>query len=215
MLTFEVRHGREVLSLEEEFVAFRLSEFRQFPYLYEGTAAAECAYLKAYAAESNSMLVTIREAGRAVGMLTSVPLLAKSFPAYGGFADGVRQLGHDPAEFFYFGEAIVLPEYRNRGLARRGCGMIEAYARLLGYRFGCMATVSRLADHPLRPVGYQDPGPVFAAFEFKKTRLTSVFAWPTVQPDGSVKTQENTMDWWIKPLGVEYSGVQVVGLMKG
>lgn len=200
MLTFEVRHGHDVLPLVREFTAFRLEEFRKFPYLYEGMASSEQSYLEAYAAHPNSILVMVRDNGLAVGMFTALPLLAESFPSHASVAVKLSRLEHDPIDFFYFGEAILRPEYQARGLGRKACSMLEAYARLLGYSRACMATVERSAVDGRRPADYQNPERVFRALGFHKIGLETILSWPTIQSDGSVQRQENTMNWWIKNL---------------
>ena len=200
MLTVEVRHGHDVMPLAREFARFRLEEFRHFPYLYEGMEANERAYLEAYAANVNTILVMVRDDRSPAGMFTALPFLAESFPPHAEVGRKLAGLGHDPARMFYFGEAILLPGYRGRGLGRRACLMIEAYARLLGYSQGCMMTVERSAGDPRRPLDYQDQEPLFQALGFRKAGLKTVLSWPTLQADQSVEMQENTLVWWLKDL---------------
>jgi GNAT superfamily N-acetyltransferase len=200
MLTFEVRHGHDVMPLAREFAQFRLGEFRHFPYLYEGTEANELAYMEAYAGNVNTILVMILDDRLPVGMFTALPFLAKSFPTHAEVGRQLAGLGHDPAGMFYFGEAILRSEYRGRGLGRRACLMIEAYARLLGFSQGCMMTVERSAGDPRRPLDYQDPEPLFQALGFRKVGLKTVLSWPTLQADRSVEMRENTLVWWLKDL---------------
>lgn len=57
---------------------------------------------------------------------------------------------------FYFGESVLLPEYRGRGIGHAFFDQREAYARALG-RFRCTAfcSVDREDDDPRRPPEYR------------------------------------------------------------
>lgn len=63
--------------------------------------------------------------------------------------------GYDPRRIFYYGESVLLPEYRGRGWGRRFFEEREAHARgLERFDLACFCAIERPAHHPRRPAGY-------------------------------------------------------------
>ena len=57
--------------------------------------------------------------------------------------------------FFYFGESVLLSEYRGRGVGVAFFAAREAHARRVsGADFATFCAVIRPPDHPARPAGY-------------------------------------------------------------
>ncbi len=90
----------------------RIAVFSAWPYLYEGDAAYERAYLAADAASPESVFVLARAGETVIGASTGLPLLDDS----GAFHAPFRAAGIDPASVFYFGESVLLPAYRGQGI---------------------------------------------------------------------------------------------------
>lgn len=130
----------------------RIRVFREWPYLYDGDMAYEEQYLDTYVQSPRSVLVLARDGEQVVGAATGLPLEDEEEAFIQPFVDQ----GYDPASIFYFGESVLLPEYRGQGIGVRFFGQREAHARELGdFRFCCFCAVERPSDHPLRPEGYQ------------------------------------------------------------
>jgi GNAT superfamily N-acetyltransferase len=62
--------------------------------------------------------------------------------------------GLDTARLFYFGESVLLADYRGRGLGHAFFDHREAQARRCGATATTFAAVIRPEDHPDRPLGY-------------------------------------------------------------
>ena len=62
--------------------------------------------------------------------------------------------GIDPASVFYFGESVLLPEYRGQGIGHAFFDHREAAARAWGASRASFCAVIRPPDHPARPAGY-------------------------------------------------------------
>ena len=134
-----------------ELARLRIQVFREFPYLYDGSAAYEEKYLKTYVDAPDSVMVLVRDSERVVGASSGLPLEAETPDAIKPF---VAQ-GYDLRRIFYYGESVLLPEYRGRGLGRRFFEEREAHARGLGcFHIACFCAIERPADHPRRPAGY-------------------------------------------------------------
>jgi len=152
-LTVTTLHGSGLLPLLDDVARLRIGVFNAWPYLYEGSLDYERDYLAAYAATADAVCVVARAGGEVVGASTGLPLLDDG-PA---FRQPFEAVGIDPAQVFYFGESVLLPAWRGRGIGHAFFDAREAHARALG-RFAMTAfcAVDREADDPRRPPGHRD-----------------------------------------------------------
>ncbi|KRG82833.1 GNAT family acetyltransferase [Stenotrophomonas daejeonensis] len=152
-LTVTVLRGPGLLPLLDDVARLRIGVFNAWPYLYEGSLDYERDYLAAYAATADAVCVVARAGGEVVGASTGLPLLDDG-PA---FRQPFEAAGIDPAQVFYFGESVLLPAWRGRGIGHAFFDAREAHARALG-RFAMTAfcVVDREADDPRRPPGHRD-----------------------------------------------------------
>lgn len=133
----------------------RMAVFRAWPYLYDGDFAYEERYLREFLSDADAIIVTARLADRPVGMATASPLAGQPATLTGP----LERAGVDVARSFYFGESVLLPEYRGLGIGHRLFDERERSARAHGAAFALFCTVVREADHPLRPAGARDLSP--------------------------------------------------------
>ncbi|MCV6587646.1 MAG: GNAT family N-acetyltransferase [Marinobacterium sp.] len=150
-LTFHCLQGQAIIPWLGELARLRIEVFREYPYLYDGNLDYETQYLKTYAASTNSLFVLALDGDAVIGAATAIALADET--------DEFRQpfiaQGWNPNEIFYFGESVLLPVYRGRGIGVRFFSEREAQAQRLGYRWCCFCAVERPVDHPMRPAGYQ------------------------------------------------------------
>jgi len=87
---------------------------------------------------------------KVIGASTGLPLSDETAAFQAPFV----ARGLSVADVFYFGESVLLPEYRGRGLGHAFFDQREAHARSLG-RFGwtAFASVDRAENDPRRPPG--------------------------------------------------------------
>lgn len=144
--------GAAIAPFIDDLARLRLTVFREYPYLYDGTLDYEARYLATYAESAESLFVLVFDQGRVVGASTGLPLADETDAFQRPFLDQ----GWDPARIFYFGESVLLPAYRGGGLGVRFFAEREAYARALGrFQWCAFCAVERPDDHPRRPPGYQ------------------------------------------------------------
>jgi GNAT superfamily N-acetyltransferase len=125
----------------------RIAVFREWPYLYEGTDAHERDYVRAFAEAADAVLVAAFDGEAIVGAATASPMAAQDSQVLACFPD--------PAGHFYFGESVLLPAYRGRGIGHAFFDHREAQARACGATVAAFCGVVRPADHPLRPDGFR------------------------------------------------------------
>lgn len=121
----------------------RIAVFREWPYLYQGTEDHERDYVRAFAGAPDAVLVAAFDGERIVGAATASPMAAQDAEVLACFPE--------PAGHFYFGESVLLPEYRGRGIGHAFFDHREAHARTCGAKVAAFCGVVRPADHPLRP----------------------------------------------------------------
>ena len=178
---------------------FRLRYFREYPYLYVGTEAGEQTHLAGYIANPTARLVIAKDqgvndivAGIAIGTMLSTETEILRLAG-----EQLRQFGITPEQCYCFGEMILIPEYRSKGIGKQMLEALKNAGREQGaYRF-CFFSVAREPDDARRPTGYVDSDMVFRRFGFEKTDVFVTFEWPTIQSDGSIEKVPNRLDFWI------------------
>lgn len=172
----------------------RISVFRAFPYLYEGTPAYECDYLTAYADSPGALIVGAFAGDQLVGAATAAPMADHAAE----FAAPFEARGIDISGVYYFGESVLLPEWRSHGVGHAFFDRREAKARQLGFGMASFCAVIRPADHPARPADYSPLDPFWRKRGFAPVDgLMARFAWRDV---GAAQDSEHAMQFWIKPL---------------
>lgn len=126
----------------------RVAVFRDWPYLYDGDESYEARYLGTYAASPRAGIAVARAGDAVIGASTCLPLAEAQGEVRAALAGALPE-----AETFYFGESVLLPAWRGRGLGVRFFALREERARAHGARFTAFCAVKRAPDHPLRPIG--------------------------------------------------------------
>ncbi|QDK33161.1 GNAT family N-acetyltransferase [Sphingomonas sp. IC081] len=150
-LTIRTLTGAEILSAVDDLARLRMTVFAEWPYLYDGDPAYERDYLAAFVKAPGGVLVAACEGGRIVGAATASPLAAQEQALRGP----VEMHGIDVSEAFYFGESVLLGEWRGQGVGHAFFDQREAQARKAGARIAVFASVVREAAHPDRPAAYR------------------------------------------------------------
>lgn len=195
-LRFEHLTGADIARRHDDFARLRIAVFRDWPYLYDGDMASERDYLDTYTASARALLFCVLDGDAVVGATTAVPLADEEDALRAPFEGA----GIDTASVFYFGEAVLLPAYRGRGLYRRFFEVREDHARKFGtYDMLTFCGVVRPDDHPLKPAGAKPLDPVWRHFGFTpRDDLVAQFAWRDL---GETAETDKPMRFWVKPLG--------------
>jgi len=188
-------HGAAIAPHLEELARLRLTVFREFPYLYEGTAQYEASYLSAYVQSTRSLAVLALDGGQVVGAATGLPLVDGAEAFRQPFTDQ----GREPGAVYYFGESLVLPAYRGQGLGVRFFIEREAYAHKLGgFEYCAFCAVERPAAHPRRPQDYKPLHGFWRNRGFLHDPLLRTrYAWRDL--DEAHET-DKMMSFWLKAL---------------
>lgn len=179
----------------QELAELRITVFRDFPYLYDGDLQYEQRYLKTYSQSAGSVVVLALDNDRIVGASTALPMAHETTEVKTPF----EKAGFDVETIYYFGESVLLSEYRGQGI---GVGFFEhreAHARETGnYQYCCFCAVQRPADHPDRPQDYQPLDSFWQRRGFqKRTDLTTHYSWKDLNE--TTETPKPMM-FWLKEL---------------
>jgi GNAT superfamily N-acetyltransferase len=172
----------------------RQAVFREWPYLYEGTEAYEADYLALYARSTHAALVIAWDGEEPVGFATCMPMLDET----PNVVEPFRAAGLDIAEWFYFGESVLLRPYRGQGAGVRFFEGREAHAQSCGARRAAFCAVQRQAGHPARPAGATTLEGFWRNRGFAlRPGLTCTMRWRGLGDDGD---SGHLMQFWTKAL---------------
>lgn len=174
--------------------ALRIAVFAEWPYLYDGDIAYEEEYLREFAAAPDAVLVAAMDGDRMVGAATASPMSAQKQ----AFRRPFKDRGLVTQDMFYFGESVLLPEYRGQGIGHAFFDHREAQARKCGAGTACFAAVVRPLDHPDEPPDYRPLDTFWQARGYRKVPgLETGLAWKDHRDAGET---EKTMQYWMREL---------------
>ncbi|MGE5512768.1 MAG: GNAT family N-acetyltransferase [Bacteroidota bacterium] len=173
----------------------RIAVFRDWPYLYDGSLDYEQRYLRTLAQAPKAVVVAAFDGADMVGAATASALAGHAAE----FAEPLRRRGYDVDRIFYFGESVLLPAYRGRGLGHAFFDKREAHARVCGpYTHTTFCAVVRPDDHPLRPEGYSPLDAFWSKRGYTRIEgLVGSFVWKDI--DQAEETAK-PMQYWMKAL---------------
>lgn len=195
MLIFHRLNGTGARRFVQDIANLRLKVFYEFPYLYEGSLSYEEKYLETYFRAKHSFIYLIEDNGKMVGATTSIWASEEEESFKKPFAD----YGINPEAIFYFGESVLLPAYRGRGLGKEFFLERENYAKSLPFiEYLAFCAVVRPTDHPERPAGY---GPLDSFWQqmgfYKEDKLVTSYTW---KDRGEDKETSKKMQFWLKKI---------------
>lgn len=181
----EVVRGADIAPYLDALAALRIAIFREPPYRYDGDLAYETQYLASYT-HPEATVVIARDDDRIVGASTALPLAVHG----DGVVPPLARAGYDPARVYYFGESVLEPGYRGRGLGARFFAERERRARELGYATAAFCAVER-PDHTGDYALWKRAG--FT----RRADIVGEFSWRDV---GAAEETAKPMVFWTKEL---------------
>jgi GNAT superfamily N-acetyltransferase len=194
MIRTELLTGPDIAAHLPDLARLRMSVFRAWPYLYDGSLTYEAGYMAEFAASKTAGLVIARDGDTVVGASTCLSLAEEEDHITKPF----RDRGIDLASVFYFGESVLLPKYRGQGLGVAFFEKREAHASSIpGVTLATFCAVVRPDTHPLRPA---DAVPLDAFWHkrgFAPSDMTCTMSWKQIDTAEKVL---NTLRFWTKRL---------------
>lgn len=189
--------GDDIIPFIPELAKLRIDIFKNYPYLYEGDLEYEYKYLNTYVKCKESIIVFIfdqKKQNKVVGASSAIPLEFETIEFQQPFIDNNINI----KDVFYFGESVLLPEYRGQHIYKQFFAEREKAAREYGCKITAFAAIDRPPNDPRKPIDYVSLDEVWEHFGYKKqSHLCAYFEWkemgesiPTFKP----------LIFWIKKL---------------
>ncbi|MEN9682315.1 MAG: hypothetical protein RLZZ427_66 [Pseudomonadota bacterium] len=193
-VTVRTLAGADLQAALDDLAGLRIAVFAAFPYLYAGSPEYERAYLAEFTAAPAAVLVAAFAGAKIVGAATASPLIGQD--AY--IREPFIRAGIDPARVFYFGESVLLPDYRGQGIGHAFFDQREAAARAWGASHASFCAVVRPVDHPARPADYVPLDAFWAKRGYAPVPgLTGTFNWAE---HGEAEETPKPMQYWMRSL---------------
>ncbi len=184
--------GAELHAALPDLARLRITVFRDYPYLYDGTLDYEAKYLATFAAAKDAVIVAARDGDAIVGCATGSSLEDH----HGEFAQPLKAAGVPLDGTFYCGESVLLPLHRGHGLGHAFFDQREAHARARGYKRSCFCAVVRPDNHPLKPKDYSPLDAFWTARGYAK--LPGAFAHFGWKDVGDQASTTKPMQVWLR-----------------
>jgi len=182
--------GDDLKKALADLAHLRISVFRAWPYLYEGSLDYEEKYLRRYLEADGAVIAGAYDGDRLVGAATGEPLGGE----YEAFQAPLKAAGYDPDKIFYLAESVLDPAYRGHGIGHRFFDEREAHAKGLGFEEAVFCAVIRPDDHPLKPDAYLPLDPFWSKRGYGPLKgVTVSFPWRDVGED---RETEKPMQVW-------------------
>lgn len=192
MLRLQNFHSSEIEPHLDALGALRISVFREYPYLYDGSLEHERDYLRVYLRSKGSLVVLAFDDDRVVGATTCLPMLDEGTEFQAAFV----KAGYDLSTICYFGESILLPQYRGQGIGKAFFTRREAHVQALGLKLSTFCAVDRPDDHPLRPASHRPLDDFWRSQGYTKhPELQATFEWKEI---GEEIESPKTLTFWTR-----------------
>lgn len=187
--------GQALQDALPDLARLRIEVFRRWPYLYDGDLDYERRYIARFAAAPRSAVIAAYDGDRMIGAATASPIDGHMTE----FSQPLIDAGVAIAPIFYFGESVLLPQYRGQGIGHAFFDQREAHARRFpDYLFAAFCAVVRPDDHPGREAGYRPlDGFWMKRGYFPLRGITGRLAWKDI---GATHEDEKPMRYWIRAL---------------
>lgn len=193
-IRLETLRGEALLRHLPGLGRLRGAVFREWPYLYEADDAYEATYLRKYAEGAGAAVVVALDGEEAVGAATCQPMPQADAPVRAAFLAA----GRDPAIHCYFGESVLLPAWRGRGIGVAFLAAREAAAREAGLAVAAFCAVERPPDDPRRPPGHVPLDGFWRRRGYDHhPELACTFHWREV---GGAEAVPHRLSFWLKGL---------------
>jgi GNAT superfamily N-acetyltransferase len=198
-IKIEAIAGARLASVLGDLARLRIEVFRAWPYLYDGSPDYERDYLAEFASAQDALVVAAFDEANIVGAATAAPLLGHTAE----FAPLFAARGFEPERVFYFGESVLLPQYRGTGLGHAFFDHREAHARACrnaigNYTHTAFCGVIRADDDPRQPAGYRPLDGFWRKRGYAPVPgLVGQYSWREI---GAAEDSRKDMQFWVRAL---------------
>lgn len=194
-IKYKSAQGHEIKNWVNALGELRIKVFAEWPYLYQGDLDYERKYLQTYVKAKNSFVFMIFDKEKLVGATTAIALQEETAEFQKPFLDKSINLN----EVVYFGESILLKEYRGQGFGKRFMQERLNFAKTVqGAKMAAFCAVQREPNHPKKPHDIRPLDPFWRAMGFIQIDdMLAQYAWTDI---GESKPTAKKLKFWVKNL---------------
>lgn len=193
MMEIKTFYSDEIEEIIPDLARLRITVFHDYPYLYEGDFDYEKNYLKIYTDTDESAIVVAIDQNKIVGAASALPLKDEADYVIEPFLKASINI----QDVFYFGESVLLKDYRGHGIGHKFFDEREKAAKKFGYKKTAFCGVVR-SNHPLMPKNYKPLDEFWIKRGYaKQPHLRTQFSWKDI---GDEKETYKEMIYWMKEL---------------
>lgn len=177
------------------------THYKKFPYFYVHDDVPN--FRSCFENDPNALLVCAEKNSKVIAILEAIPLNSSflkdtPFTPFPVLQD-IKNKGFNIDQTFYISGFIVNAEERlNKKMILNMFNNAVDLAKSLGKTQICFMELIGDENHPLKPDPYVPVEPWHElGVEFRKMDVSIDLAWPTLQPDNSVKEQVHTLTFFI------------------
>lgn len=191
-ITLTAFTGEAAKQYTSALAELRITVFRDYPYLYDGSLAYEEEYLETFIQSPESIIVVAFDGAKAVGASTGIPLNHEPEPIKRPWLAN----GYDINKIYYLSESVLLKAYRGQGIGVQFFEQREAWARGLNYEATVFCGVIRAVDDPYRPEGFVPLNDFWKKRGYRKMHgLTCPMEWKEIH---EMEESEKELQFWYK-----------------
>lgn len=187
--------GDDITPYLDDLAQLRMTVFREWPYLYDGTVAYEKDYLAKFSAADGAVCVVALDGSKVIGAATAAPMIEHADE----FGAPFKAAGYNLNDVFYCSESVLLNSYRGKGLGHAFFDHREAHAaKLGGFIHSTFCRVIRPDDHPLKPKTYRALDGFWTKRGYRPVDgLVATYPWKDI---GDSEESDHKMQFWMKAL---------------
>jgi GNAT superfamily N-acetyltransferase len=183
--------GPQALKFLDLIAELRITVFKEFPYSYDGNIEYEKKYLKNYTKHNRALIILAKKDDKIIGASTCIPM-EYAEPA---FSNPFSDAGYDPYDFMYYGESVILPEYRGKGIGKEFFIEREKHARKFKKSIATFCAVER--NKKDYPQDYRPLDEFWRKQGFNPSKISTEFEWKMIHSD---KPEKHKLNFWMKNL---------------
>lgn len=195
-ISYKSLSGFQISDWILEIAKLRITVFREWPYLYDGNTEYEEKYLARYVNAKKSFIIIAIDNNNVVGASSCIWLPEESDQEIKKpFIDKKYNI----KEVVYFGESLLLSQYRGFGIGSHFMKAREEFARdICKAKYASFCSVLRPDDHYLKPKTYV---PLYDFWQKRSfTRQEDMFCNFSWQDIDEKEESHKKLQFWIKKI---------------
>ncbi len=185
--------GQEIERYIDDLGSLRIQVFAEWPYLYKGDLNYERNYLKTYTHSERSFIFMLTDQGRVVGATTAIHLEDETPEFKAPFVNN----GYDLNTILYFGESLLLPQYRGFGYGKKFMEKRLEFANAFpNIKTVAFCAVQRNNEDPRRPNNHRSLDTFWKQTGFiPNEKLIAHYTWQDI---GDTNPTTKPLKFWLK-----------------